>query len=111
MRRLVILLIGVALLLSGCSQRHVATTATGKTVYGEKAEVIQRLQEASSDLQELMNAPDNAVPQDVLQGAKCVAVVPTLVKGGFVVGGQHGRGVATCRTARGGWSDPAFFVI
>jgi SH3 domain-containing YSC84-like protein 1 len=110
MRRLLVLLIGVACTLSGCSQRHVATTATGKTVYGEKAEVIQRLQEASSDLQELVNAPDNAIPQEVLDDAKCVAVVPTLVKGGFVVGGQHGRGVATCRT-QSGWSEPAFFAI
>lgn len=110
MRRLLMIVIGATFFLSACSQRHVATSATGKTVYGEKAEVIQRLQEASSDLQELMNAPDNAVPQEVLDGAKCVAVVPTLVKGGFVFGGQHGRGVATCRTPKG-WSDPAFFVI
>ena len=57
------LLSGVLMLLagalSGCSKRHVTTTATGKTVYGEKAEVVQRLQEAGSDLQELMNAPDS----------------------------------------------------
>jgi SH3 domain-containing YSC84-like protein 1 len=111
MRKWLMLIVAPVFLLSACSQRHVTTTASGKTVYGEKAEVIQRLQEASTDLEELMNAPDNAIPQEVLDGAKCVAVVPTLVKGGFVVGGQHGRGVATCRTARGGWSDPAFFAI
>src|SRR5437867_2478016 len=96
------LLTGVLLLLaaalSGCAKRHVATSATGKTVYGEKAEVIQRLQEAGSDLQELMNAPDSGIPKEVLDSAKCVAIVPSLVKGGFVFGGQHGRGVATCRT-------------
>ena len=108
------LLSGVLMLLagalSGCSKRHVTTTATGKTVYGKKAEVVQRLREAGTDLQELMNAPDSKIPQEVLDSAKCVAIVPSLVKGGFVFGGQHGRGVATCRTPSG-WSDPAFFVV
>ena len=97
-------------LMGGCSQHHVATTASGKTVYGEQAQIIERLRNAGDDLKQLMNAPDNAIPQDVLSEAKCIAVVPDMVKGGFVFGANHGRGVATCRTGSG-WSQPAFFAI
>jgi lipid-binding SYLF domain-containing protein len=57
-----------------------------------------------------MAAPDKGIPEEVLEHARCVAVVPHLLKGGFVFGAENGRGVATCRTASG-WSAPAFFVI
>jgi len=53
-----------------------------------------------------MATPDKGIPSDILGSAKCVAVVPNLLKGGFIVGGAHGRGMATCRTATG-WSAPA----
>ncbi len=69
-----------------------------------------RLDNAGKVLQEIMAAPDNGIPEEVLEHAKCLAVVPHMIKGGFVFGGRHGRGVATCRTAKG-WSAPAFFVI
>ena len=105
-----LLLIPLLLAFSGCSQHHVAQTASGKTVYGEQAQIIERLRDAGKDLQQLMNAPDSAVPKEVMDSAKCIAVVPDMVKGGFVVGGTHGRGVATCR-ANGSWSEPAFFVV
>ena len=65
-----------------------------------------RLQTAATVLDEIMAAPDKGIPSDILGSAKCVAVVPSLLKGGFVVGGAHGRGMATCRTATG-WSAPA----
>lgn len=55
-------------------------------------------------------APDRGVPNEVLEGAKCVAVIPKLVKGAFIVGGEHGTGVATCR-ANGKWSSPAPFSV
>ena len=51
-------------------------------------------------------SPDNGIPEEVLEHAKCVAVMPHMVKGGFVFGGKGGKGVATCRTANG-WSAPA----
>lgn len=51
------------------------------------------------------------IPDDVLKGAKCIAVIPKMVKAGFIVGGQHGAGVATCRTADGHWSPPAPFDL
>src|SRR5438552_14165894 len=92
-----LLVVPLLLAFSGCSQHHVAQTASGKTVYGEQAQIIERLRNAGNDLQQLMNAPDSAVPKEVLDSAKCIAVVPDMVKGGFVFGGTHGRGAATCR--------------
>ncbi len=69
-----------------------------------------RLDHAAKVLHEVMAAPDSGIPEEVLEHAKCVAVVPHLLKGGFVFGAENGRGVATCRTANG-WSAPAFFAI
>ena len=76
----------------------------------DRDKVIARLDDSSKVLNELLGAPDNGIPDDVFKNAKCVAVVPSMVKGGFVFGAEHGRGVATCRTANG-WSAPAPFVI
>jgi len=69
-----------------------------------------RLQAAGEVLNEIMAAPDNGIPDEVLDHAKCIAIVPTLVKAGFIFGGEGGAGVASCRTAHG-WSAPAFFTI
>jgi lipid-binding SYLF domain-containing protein len=69
-----------------------------------------RMDHAGRVLQEIMAAPDNGIPEEVLEHAKCIAVVPHMLKGGFVFGAENGRGVATCRTADG-WSAPAFFAI
>lgn len=71
---------------------------------------IERLQLSSDTLQAMINTPDKGIPEEVLNNAKCIVVVPHLVKGGFVIGGEHGRGVATCRTKEG-WSAPAFVSI
>lgn len=69
-----------------------------------------RMDHAGRVLAEIMSAPDKGIPEEVLEHAKCVAVVPHMLKGGFVFGGENGRGVATCRTSAG-WSAPAFFAI
>ena len=58
----------------------------------------------------IMATPDKGIPEEVLSNAKCILVVPDLIKGGFIFGGKHGRGVASCRTADG-WSAPAFVSI
>ena len=58
----------------------------------------------------IMATPDKGIPEEVLSDAKCILVVPNLIKGGFIFGGKHGRGVASCRTAEG-WSAPAFVSI
>src|SRR3984885_3341623 len=69
-----------------------------------------RLDHAGSVLAEIMAAPDKGIPEEVFEHAKCIAVVPHMLKGGFVFGAENGRGVATCRTDHG-WSAPAFFAI
>jgi lipid-binding SYLF domain-containing protein len=71
---------------------------------------IERLRMSSDVLYSLMDASDKGIPEEVLSNAKCIVVVPHLVKGGFIVGGEHGRGIATCRTS-GGWSAPAFISM
>jgi lipid-binding SYLF domain-containing protein len=75
-----------------------------------REDATERLDNASHVLREIMDAPDNGIPEEVLEHGKCVAVVPHMVKGGFIVGGKGGKGVATCRTANG-WSAPAFITI
>jgi len=73
-------------------------------------ESTDRLNNAATVLHEIMSTPDKGIPEEVLDHAKCVAVVPHMIKGGFVFGAENGRGVATCRTAKG-WSAPEFFAI
>lgn len=75
-----------------------------------KEEHLARLEKAGKVFGEIVNAPDGGIPIEVLDGAKCVAVVPDMFKAGFIFGGRHGEGVATCRTASG-WSAPAFFTV
>ena len=76
----------------------------------KKEEASDRLDNAAKVLHEIMAAPDKGIPQEVLDHAKCIAVVPHMMKGGFVFGAEGGKGVATCRTASG-WSAPAFFTV
>ncbi len=71
---------------------------------------VDRLQRSVSVLRAIMSTPDKGIPEEVLSGAKCILIVPDLIKGGFVFGGKHGRGVATCRTPEG-WSAPAFVSV
>jgi len=71
---------------------------------------VERLQNSAKVLQAIMAAPDKGIPEEVLDKAKCMVVVPHLIKGGFIVGGKHGRGVASCRT-RAGRSAPAFISV
>jgi lipid-binding SYLF domain-containing protein len=69
-----------------------------------------RIEAAGTVLSEIQSAPDQRIPEEVLGSAECVAVVPSLLNGGFVFGGRYGKGVASCRTPQG-WSAPAFFTI
>ena len=71
---------------------------------------VARLQSSVEVLHAVMAAPDKGIPEEVLTSAKCILVVPNLIKGGFIFGGKHGRGVASCRTSDG-WSAPAFVSI
>ena len=74
------------------------------------SKAVDRVQASADVLNEIQSAPDSGIPEDVLGHAECVAVVPSMLKGGFIFGGKYGRGVASCRTPKG-WSSPAFFVI
>jgi SH3 domain-containing YSC84-like protein 1 len=75
-----------------------------------REDATDRLDNATDVLHAIMGAPDSGIPEEVLEHAKCIAVVPHMVKAGFVFGGKGGKGVATCRTAKG-WSAPAFITI
>ena len=76
-----------------------------------KTDVEDRLQSSTTTIQQIIDAPDKGIPDEVLKGAKCVAVVPSMIKGAFIFGGKHGRGLSTCRLPDGRWSAPAFFTI
>ena len=69
---------------------------------------VDRLKAAGEILDDIMSAPDKGIPDEIIGKADCIAIVPSLKKGGFIVGGSYGKGVATCRNASG-WSAPVFF--
>jgi len=75
-----------------------------------REDATDRLDSAKQVMHEIMGMPDKGIPEEVLEHAKCIAVVPHMVKGGFIFGAKGGKGVATCRTANG-WSAPAFITI
>jgi len=76
----------------------------------KESKAADRVQAAADVLNAIQSAPDSGVPNEILSRADCVAVVPSMLKGGFVVGGKYGRGLASCRTPKG-WSTPAFFTV
>ncbi len=79
-------------------------------VASDREDDISRTQKAAQVFKEIMNTPDKGIPQDLLRTAKCIAIIPGEVKFAFIFGGNYGRGLATCRTARG-WSAPMFVAI
>ena len=76
----------------------------------KESKATDRVQASADVLNEIQAAPDSGIPQEILGRAECVAVVPSMLKGGFIVGAKYGRGVASCRTPKG-WSAPAFFMV
>jgi SH3 domain-containing YSC84-like protein 1 len=76
----------------------------------DQPDINKRIVKSAEVLNEIMATPDKAIPDKVMDHAKCIAVIPSVIKVAFVVGGQHGKGVATCRTAKG-WSAPAPITI
>jgi SH3 domain-containing YSC84-like protein 1 len=87
-----------------------ALTAANLSAASGRQDSIERLHMASDTLTAMIDTPDKGIPEEVLSNAKCIVVVPHLVKGGFILGAEHGRGVATCRTSDG-WSAPAFVSL
>ena len=89
----------------------VAVSANSQALRGAKVKKgAEQADKSAKVLNEIMATPDKGIPRDLLDKAECVLVFPKVVKGGFIVGAQGGRGVASCRLASG-WSAPAFFEI
>ena len=75
-----------------------------------RSDDIQRINNSAQVLQEVMNTPDKGIPQELLESAKCIAIIPATKKFAFIAGGEYGKGLVTCRTAQG-WSAPLFLTI
>jgi SH3 domain-containing YSC84-like protein 1 len=75
------------------------------------SDIDKRIDQAANVLNEVMGVPDKAIPDKVMRDAKCIAVVPSMVKIAIGIGGSHGKGLATCRLASGKWSAPAPITI
>ena len=92
-------------------QEHSLAALISVPAFAQK-DADSRLQAATADLNEMMNASDKGIPQDLLNKATCVVVVPNLKAGGFIVGGKYGKGFFTCRKTSGvGWSAPGSLRI
>lgn len=108
-------LLAVALIVAGIVPASLARKSGGKAVQDAAktttdSDTVKRLNVAAKVLDDIMNVPDKGIPEGIMASAKCVAVVPSLIKGGFIVGGRYGKGVATCRN-KTGWSGPAPFTL
>jgi SH3 domain-containing YSC84-like protein 1 len=74
-------------------------------------ELSERLQDAKATFQELTTSPDHGVPQELMEHAKCIAVIPHVIKAAVGVGARHGKGVIVCRDGSGSWGTPAFVTL
>ena len=80
----------------------------GSIAFAKENKTAQRLDDAATVITEIMDTPDKGIPQELLEKAQCVVVVPGLKKGAFILGGKYGKGVVTCRKSGGtGWTAPA----
>jgi lipid-binding SYLF domain-containing protein len=79
-------------------------------IASDREDDVSRTQKAAQVFQEIMNTPDQGIPSDLLESAKCIAIIPGDKKFAFVFGGSYGRGLATCRTEHG-WSAPMFIAV
>jgi lipid-binding SYLF domain-containing protein len=85
-------------------------TASTAIAAASHEDLQDRVDAAKTVVDEIVNTPDNTIPLGILKQATCVAVIPSLKKGAFIVGAEYGRGVVTCRTGHG-WSAPAFITL
>jgi SH3 domain-containing YSC84-like protein 1 len=104
---------------SGTLPRHLLVLGAGLLLMAssmawakdDKSDIEKRMDNAANVLQEIMGTPDKAIPDKVMNQAKCIAVIPSMVKVAIGIGGSHGKGIATCRTPDGRWSAPAPITI
>ena len=93
--------------------RLIAIALVGLLAMGTAAadKFSERVKNSTEVYKELINAPDQGVPKPLLKKCKCVAVLPGVKKGAFVVGGRHGKGIVSCRNDSGKWSPIAFLTL
>ncbi|HTZ72293.1 MAG TPA: lipid-binding SYLF domain-containing protein [Candidatus Aquilonibacter sp.] len=89
----------------------VALVATLTATASDRDDDIDRIHHADQVFNEIMNAPDQGIPGNLLDKADCIAIIPGDVKFAFIFGGNYGRGIATCRTSSGKWTAPLFIAI
>src|SRR5271166_6283011 len=94
----------LALLVSFCACAYAADDQD------KDSKATERVHAAADVLNEIQATSDKGIPQQILGSAECVAVVPSMLKGGFIFGAKYGRGIASCRTPKG-WTSPAFFMV
>jgi lipid-binding SYLF domain-containing protein len=106
------LMAGVAIAQDTDKSDQSSDHAKMEKVHGKQSssEVEARMMKAEEVIDQLTDAKDSTIPEKILKDARCVAIIPSMVKGGFVFGAEHGRGVATCRLNSGRWSAPSFFA-
>ena len=75
-----------------------------------RTDTLDRMSDAANVLQEVMNAPDHGIPQDILNKAQCVGIIPGVKKAGFIFGAKYGKGIMVCRTGNG-WSAPSTVIV
>lgn len=92
-----------------CAVLSISAVAYSQTSRNLDDEISQSVK-AATVFGQIMDTPDKGIPKDLLERAECVAVFPSVLKAGFIVGGRGGRGVASCRTITG-WSAPAYFTL
>src|SRR6202171_259676 len=94
-----VLLVGTTLLASAVAM----SAAVNKT---ER----QRIEDAAAVLHEIHKAPDKDIPEDLWEKASCVAVIPSVKTAAFIVGGEYGKGIISCRNGAR-WSAPSFMLL
>ncbi len=80
------------------------------TSASDREDDVKRIDKSAQVFKEIMNTPDKGIPSELLETAKCIAIIPGEVKFAFILGGNYGRGIATCQT-RHGWSAPMFVAL
>jgi SH3 domain-containing YSC84-like protein 1 len=88
------------------SQNSSNSTKSSKATSSDQPDVVKRMDNAAAVLTEVMGTPDKSIPDKVLSDARCIAIIPSMIRIAIGFGGSHGKGVATCRTQHG-WSAPA----
>ncbi len=83
-----------------------AVMLLGAALVSAASDAERRLQSAANAFKEVMAIPDKSIPQDLLNKAECIVIVPDLKKGAFIIGGKYGKGFVSCRKKGAGWSAP-----